>query len=326
MVLTLGIIGAGHMGTLHARNLMADRRLQIVGVTDTDQDKAAALAESCQGRAFASTEALLDAGVEAVYVCTPNTLHTETVLAALQRHVHVFSEKPMATTLRDAKQILAAAQTSRALYQVGHNRRFAPVYIFARQHIRAGFVPTSANIKMNRGELQHPPWVADTRLTGGFLYESTVHLLDMLRWLMGEVVEVECRARSSVYSELDDFVMLFACASGRHCAFSSCAHASWTFPFERIELYGDHAQIVSEEMEQVTYTPGLGQPLVQHDFSALDLPDKWGYREADSRFVDAILAGTPPPVTAEDGYKAVELVEACYLSAQHNGERLRLPL
>jgi myo-inositol 2-dehydrogenase/D-chiro-inositol 1-dehydrogenase len=44
------------------------------------------------------------------------------------------------------------------------------------------------------------------------------------------------------------------------------------------------------------------------------------------RFVDAILAGTIPPVTAEDGYKAVELVEACYQSAQHNGERLRLPL
>jgi myo-inositol 2-dehydrogenase/D-chiro-inositol 1-dehydrogenase len=326
MALPLGIIGAGYMGALHARNLMADERIQIIGVTDVAPDKAKALAELCQGRAFASTEALLDAGVEAVYVCTPNTLHTEAVLAALQRHVHVFSEKPMATTLSDAKHILAASHTSRALYQVGHNRRFAPAYIFARQHIHAGFVPTSANIKMNRGELQNPPWVADTRLTGGFLYESTIHLLDMLRWLMGEVVEVECRARSSVYSELDDFVMLCTCASGRHCAFSSCAHASWTFPFERVELYGDHAQIVTEEMEQVTYAPGLGQPLVQHDFSALGLPDKWGYREEDTRFVDAILGGTPPPVTAEDGYKAVELVEACYLSARHNGERLRLPL
>jgi myo-inositol 2-dehydrogenase / D-chiro-inositol 1-dehydrogenase len=326
MVLQLGIIGAGHMGTLHARNLMADERLQIIGVTDVAQDKAEALAALCKGRAFANTEALLEAGVEAVYVCTPNTLHTEAVLSALQRHVHVFSEKPMATTLSDAKRILTAARSSRALYQVGHNRRFAPAYIFARQQIRAGFVPTSANIKMNRGELQNPPWVADTHLTGGFLYESTIHLLDILRWLMGEVVEVECRAQSSIYSELDDFVMLFTCASGRHCAFSSCAHASWTFPFERVELYGDHAQIVTEEMENVTYAPGLGQPLVQHNFSTLDLADKWGYREADSRFVDAILAGTPPPVTADDGYKAVELVEACYRSAQHNGERLRLPL
>ena len=326
MALTLGMIGAGHMGTLHARNLMADARVHIVGVTDVVPDRAEALAQLCQGQTFPNVEALLDAGVEAVYVCTPNALHTEAVLAALQRHVHVFSEKPMATTLREARQILEATRTSRACYQVGHNRRFAPVYTFAKQQILAGFVPTSANIKMNRGELQNPPWVADTRLTGGFLYESTVHLLDMLRWLLGEIVEVECRARASVYSELDDFVMLFTCARGQHCAFSSCAHTSWAFPFERVELYGDHAQIVTEEMEKVSYASGLGQPIVQHDFFQLGIPDKWGYREEDRRFVDAILAGTPPPVTAEDGYKAVELVEACYLSAQHNGERLRLPL
>jgi myo-inositol 2-dehydrogenase / D-chiro-inositol 1-dehydrogenase len=147
-----------------------------------------------------------------------------------------------------------------------------------------------------------------------------------MRWLMGEIVEVECRARANVYNECDAFVMLFTCASGQHCAFSSCAHASWAFPFERVELYGDHAQIVTEEMEKVTYAPGLGQPIVQHDFFPLSIPDKWSYREADTLFVDAILDGKTPPVTAEDGYKAVELVEACYLSAQHDGERLRLPL
>jgi myo-inositol 2-dehydrogenase/D-chiro-inositol 1-dehydrogenase len=326
MALKLGIIGAGHMGTLHAQNLMLDKRVHLVGVADVDQDRAETLARLIKGRAFNDVESLLDSGVEAVYVCTPNTLHTEAVLTALQRHVHVFSEKPMATTLHQAQQIRAATRTSRGLYQVGHNRRFAPAYTFAKQQLQAGFVPTSANIKMNRGELTQPPWVADTRVTGGFLYESTVHLLDMMRWLMGEVMEVVCRARASVYHELDDFVMLFTCVSGQSCAFSSCAHATWAFPFERVELYGDHAQLVTEEMEQVTYASGLGQPSVQHNFWQLSIPDKWGYREEDTRFVGAIVAGTPPPVTAEDGYKAVELVEACYRSAQHDGERIQLPL
>ena len=326
MALTLGIIGAGHMGTLHAQNLMTDGRVQLVGVADVDQDRAETLARLVKGKTFASVEALLGTGVEAVYVCTPNTLHTEAVLAALQCRVHVFSEKPMATTLREAQEIHEATRTSRGLYQIGHNRRFATVYTFARQQIQAGFVPTSANIKMNRGELRQPPWVADTRVTGGFLYESTVHLLDMLRWLMGEVVEVVCQARANVYHELDDFVLLCTCASGQSCAFSSCAHATWAFPFERVELYGDHAQLVTEEMETVTYTAGLGQASVQHDFRQLSIPDKWGYRDEDRRFVDAVLTGTTPPVTAEDGYKAVELVEACYRSAQYNGERVQLPL
>jgi myo-inositol 2-dehydrogenase/D-chiro-inositol 1-dehydrogenase len=326
MALKLGIIGAGYIGTLHAKNLMADGRVHIIGVADVVADKAAELAQLVRGRTFPSAEALLDADVEAIYVCTPNTLHTEAVLAALQHDIHVFSEKPMATTLSEAQQILDTTRNSRARYQIGHNRRFAPVYTFAKQKILEGFAPTSANVKMNRGELKHPPWVSDTRVTGGFLYESTVHLLDMVRWLMGEVIDVECRARSSLYNELDDFVMLLTLSSGRHCAFSSCAHASWAFPFERIELYGDHSQIVTEEMEKVAYAPGLGQSIVQHDFYQLGIPDKWGYREEDTLFVDTVLAGKTPPVTAEDGYKAIELVEACYRSAQRDGARIRLPI
>jgi myo-inositol 2-dehydrogenase/D-chiro-inositol 1-dehydrogenase len=314
MALKLGIIGAGYIGTVHAKNLMADGRVQILGVADVVANKAEELARLVEGHTFPSAEALFDAGIQAVYVCTPNTLHTAAVLAALRRNVHVFSEKPMATTLHQAKQILDAARTSGALYQIGHNRRFAPVYKFAKQKILEGFTPTSANVKMNRGELKQPPWVSDTRVTGGFLYESTVHLLDMVRWLIGEIVDVECRARSSVYNELDDFVMLLTFASGQHCAFSSCAHTSWAFPFERLELYGDHAQIVTEEMEKVTYSPGLGQAIVQHDLFQLSIPDKWGYREGDTLFIDAILGGKTPPVTAEDGYKAIELVEASSLT------------
>jgi myo-inositol 2-dehydrogenase/D-chiro-inositol 1-dehydrogenase len=305
---------------------MADERVHIVGVADIAVDRAEPLARLTGARVFASVMALLEAGVQAVYVCTPNTLHTEAVLAALHHGVHVFSEKPVATTLREARQILEAASTGRALYQIGHNRRFAPVYTLVKQHLRAGFVPTSANVKMNRGELQNPPWVSDTRLTGGFLYESTIHLLDMLRWLLGEVVEVTCRARASIYSELDDFVMLLTVASGQHCALSSCAHTAWAFPFERVELYGDHGQIVTEEMERVIYTPGLGQASVRHDFFQLGIPEKWGYREEDRLFIDSILAGKTPPVTAEDGYRAVELVTACYRSVQRQGARLRLPL
>jgi myo-inositol 2-dehydrogenase/D-chiro-inositol 1-dehydrogenase len=326
MALTVGIIGAGYIGTVHAKNLITDERVHILGVADVVTHKAEELARLVGGRTFSSADALLDAGVEAVYVCTPNTLHTEAVLTALQRNVHVFSEKPMATTLHEARQILDAARSSRALYQIGHNRRFAPVYKFPKQKILEGFTPTSANVKMNRGELKQPPWVSDTRVTGGFLYESTVHLLDMMRWLLGDIVDVECRARSSLYDELDDFVMLLTFVSGQHCAFTSCAHASWAFPFERVELYGDHAQILTEEMEKVAYAPGLGQAIVQHDFFQLTRPDKWGYREEDTLFVDAIIERKSPPVTAEDGYKAIELVEACYRSAWHDGARIQLPL
>src|SRR5205085_413848 len=129
---------------------------------------------------------LLDSGVNAVYVTTPNTQHAPTVLAALARNVHVFSEKPMATSLTDAAQIRTAAGQSTAIYQPGHNRRFAPAYQFLKAQIAEGFQPYLANAKQNDGDWLTPPWITNLALTGGFLYESSVHLLDMLRWLMGE--------------------------------------------------------------------------------------------------------------------------------------------
>src|SRR5206468_915521 len=153
---------------------------------------------------------LLDAGVDAVYVTTPNTKHAPAVLAALARNVHVFSEKPMATSLAEAKHIRAAAQESKAIYQVGHNRRFSPAYVFLKERIAEGFQPYLANAKQNDGDWLNPPWITNLDLTGGFLYESSVHLLDMLQWLMGKVVAVNARAQSRVYGLLCDFAILLA--------------------------------------------------------------------------------------------------------------------
>jgi myo-inositol 2-dehydrogenase / D-chiro-inositol 1-dehydrogenase len=87
--------------------LKHDERVQIAGVVDLYLDKAKALAKEAgpETNGFGSLAELFEAGVDAVYVTTPNTLHVEPVLKCLENHVHVFSEKPMATSLREAEQI-----------------------------------------------------------------------------------------------------------------------------------------------------------------------------------------------------------------------------
>jgi len=325
MMLKIGLVGAGYIGGVHARILAADERVKLVGFADVVEKRAQELANQFGGKAYTDYEQLLSSGIDAVYVTTPNTLHTPIVLSALTRGIHVFCEKPMAITFEDAKRIREAARASKGLYQIGHNRRFAPVYQFAKEKIAQGLVPYSANVKMNRGELKNPPWVWNKDVTGGFLFESTIHLLDMIRWLMGEVLELDCRARANVYPDLDDFVMILTFENDRYAAFSSCAHATWSFPFERIELYGDHAAIITEEMEKVTYSPGLGQEIVRRDYFQLTNPEKWGYIKEDQLFVTAVLEGKAPPVTVDDAYKSIELVEACYQSAR-SGQRVALPL
>lgn len=305
------------MGRIHGQLLAKDERVRLIGLVDIERQRAEQLARELDTRAYDRLEDLLNENPTALYVATPNTRHVKPVLATLKAGVHVFSEKPMATSLTDAKQILEAAKSSRAIYQVGFNRRFAPVYKFAKTLIEEGtLTPYLMHIKINRGELKNPPWVSDTKMTGGFLYESTIHLLDMIRWLVGEVATVKCLAKSNVYQELDDFALLFEFHNGSLATLASCAHASWVFPFERVEIFGAHATVVTEEMERVIYSPGLGEEILVHDYSQLPLEEKWGYVEEDRLFVDAIVDGKPSPVPAEEGYRAVELVEACYSSSE----------
>src|SRR5437764_9879614 len=109
MTIKIGIVGCGYMGGVHARNLAADARVSVAAVADVAPARAEELARSVGARAFTTISDLLSAGVDAVYVTTPNTLHTEAVLQALGSGVHVFSEKPMATTLAEARQIREAA-------------------------------------------------------------------------------------------------------------------------------------------------------------------------------------------------------------------------
>ena len=326
MALNVGIVGAGQRGRTHADILKADERVRIVGVADMDYPKAQALAAATDSRAFRSADELLKADVEAVYVTTPNTRHVDITLAALERNIHVFCEKPMATSLSDARQVRAAAESSAAVYQVGHNRRFAPAYTYHKTQIEAGFIPYLANAKQNDGDWRNPPWITDLALTGGFLYESSVHLLDVLRWLLGEVTSVQARARANVYEVLNDFAVLLTFESDRYAVFSSSAHASWAFPFEHLEIVGEHALIRNEELDRVIHSPGLEQAIRISDYSQLPRAEKWGYRTEDALFVCACLGEVPPAVGAEEAYRSIELCEACYLSAAHNGETVTLPL
>ncbi len=326
MSVKVGILGAGFIGRLHALNLRADERVQLVGIADVVSQAAEKLAAEVGTRPLRSLEALFDEGVDALYVTTPNTHHVEPVLRALDHGVHVFSEKPMATSLEGAWKVREAARRSRGVYQLGFNRRFASVYRFVKELIDDGRItPFVAQMKHNRGDLRQPPWTGDPKVTGGYLYETPVHLFDMGRFLFGEVAEISGWARRSVYQELDGFTVLVRFASGVISTLTSVAHTSWLFPYERVEIYGDHKTAVTEELERAWFSPGVRDQVEAIDCFQMPFEQKWGYVTEDKLFIDAVLGARPPAVTAEDGYRATELVEACYRTVR--GSRpIKLPL
>ena len=319
--LRIGIIGAGYIGNVHARVLAGDRRVQLAAIHDLVDERAEQLALLSGARRTRSVEELIEAS-DAVFITTPNTRHTEIAKQAAHAGKHVFCEKPLATSMSEAREVLDAAHGSRGVFQVGHNRRFAPVYVTLRRMLtEKDSLPHSAHVKMNRGELIKPEWVGDPTVTGGFLFETTIHMFDMMRFLFGEVAHLNALGSVHEYPETDDFSVLLGFQSGLHATLCSSADASWLFPFERVEVFCHHRTIVTREMESLTYSEGMENADVTHSMHQLSKEEKWGYVQEDRAFVDSILEGAPVAVTALDGYKSVELVDACYQSVR-TGEKM----
>lgn len=311
--LKIGIIGAGYIGGVHAGILGSDERVTVAAVYDVDQQRAQTLARAHEARVTSDSSELIER-CDAVYVTTPNTQHVALALTAIDAGKHVFCEKPLATTSADAEAVFNKAKQLRSVFQVGHNRRFAPVYATLKQLLAESHVPHSAHVKMNRGELLNPVWTGDPTVTGGFLYETPIHMFDLMRFLFGEVESLHALGSKHEYREVDDFSVLLKFASGMHATLATAADASWLFPFERVEVFCHHATLVTREMETLVCSTNLEGHFTEQSMQQLARDEKWGYVQEDRAFVDSIVNGTPPLVTALDGLMSVELVNAVYES------------
>jgi len=318
--LQIGIIGTGYIGNVHGRIHSRDERTEIAALYDIIPERAEKTAKTIGGKVCQSREELL-ALSDAILICAPNKTHKEIALHAIAEGKHIFCEKPFSIGVSDATELRDAANKSECVFQVGHNRRFAPVYVHLKHALQADRAH-SAHIKMNRGELKNPIWTGDVNVTGGFLYETTIHLFDMMRFQFGEIEELVAYGSQHEYPELDEFSLIFKFKSGFHCTFASSSDASWLFPFERIEVFCHHRTIMTEEMEKVIDSRGMDANFETLSWHMTEKEEKWGYVQEDKAFIDSILDGIPPPVTADDGFKSVELVESVY-EAIRTGERKR---
>ncbi len=306
MKLKIGFAGNGFIAGVHQANLKRDDRVEVVSIFDTDPARGTTQ----------DFDQMVEA-VDAVYITAPNTHHSRLAAAAVKAGKHVFCEKPFATTMEDAKMLLDVAEKTDKVFQVGHNRRFANVYKRVKE-LTANAPAHTAHMKMNRGELLNPVWTGDESVTGGFLFETPIHFFDMMRFQFGDIGSLDARL-----SGPNDFSMMVEFVSGMWATFVTSADCSWYFPYERMEVFSSYSTIETLEMEEIKYCLGLGQLTQSESFYRLDMHDKWGFREEDRLFVDAVLSGGKPAVAAIDGYKSVEISCAVYESTR---EKKRIQL
>ncbi|MBT6252610.1 MAG: Gfo/Idh/MocA family oxidoreductase [Flavobacteriaceae bacterium] len=131
----IGVLGAGHLGKIHLRLLKESARYDLVGFYDTQPQQAARIAREFGYRSFNDINSLLES-VDVVDIVTPTVTHYELAKSALERGKHVFLEKPITTTVEEAKDLVELAKKKNLQGMVGQVERFNPAFMAARPHIK----------------------------------------------------------------------------------------------------------------------------------------------------------------------------------------------
>jgi len=197
----IGIIGAGNFGEQHAKAIEEQPNAQVVAASRTNTEALEAFNNQFGSRGYIDYHDLLaDPEVDAVVIATHHHLHTDAVLAAAQARKHILLEKPMALSLKECDQMIAATRRVDVKFMIGHNLRFNPAYIKTSEIIASGEIGEIVHGISTMSKRWINPnrraWHLDRSLGGGMWLTIGVHAVDGLTWLMGSQVQ-------SVSAQLD---------------------------------------------------------------------------------------------------------------------------
>ncbi|MBI5089748.1 MAG: Gfo/Idh/MocA family oxidoreductase, partial [Actinobacteria bacterium] len=310
--LRIGFLGAGLIATYHSKSLRrsgVEGPLGVVraGVFDPDADRAEAFAAASGHTVCASEDEVLDT-CDAVYVCTWTSEHPRQVAKAVDRGLAVFCEKPLAVSTAVAEQMARRVAETQTINQVGLILRRSAAYNWARHLIddpAAGRVMTVVFRDDQFIPIQGhyaSTWRADRSLVGaGTLLEHSIHDVDMLRFLVGEVVRVSANtANFHGHDGIEDVAnATLVFAGGAIGTLTSVWHDNLARPsLRRVEIFCERRYVVIEGDDWTgpvhwTDTDGTGGSLGGDEIVAAVEPLMEGTMNPDGEFVRAVTDGRP---------------------------------
>ncbi len=318
----VGIVGVGAMGSTHAA-AWSQTDAHLVGIVDTMQEQASALAAQYGARSYASLEALLHE-VDIVDVCTPTYLHHAMVLQAAAAGRHVICEKPLGRSLAQGQEMIQAGQHAGVSLLVGQVVRFFPEYAAAQREVAAGRLGDVAVVRLKRNVFRprkaQDNWFLDHEKSGGMVLDLMIHDFDYARWIAGEVVSVFARQLGDAAQSVGDHCLaILTHANGA----ISHVEGSWAYPpptfRTRFEIAGSAGLLIHDSAA----TAPLGVLWRrQGGDNAGDVPVPASpllespYTTEIKAFYDHIAHGSPVPVTAVDALAALQIALAVSESAE----------
>ena len=320
----IGILSfAHHHGEAYISNLRRMEGVELLGVADDDPARGESLAAQYEARYFPYYEALLEARPDGVIVCSENNRHRPLAEMAAARGIHVLCEKPIATTLEDARAIVDACSQAGVHLMTAFPMRFsAPLQEIKTRLDQGDFGTVYCFNATNQGELptKYRDWFVDPELAGGgAIMDHTVHLVDIMRWFVGSEVET-MYARSNRIFHADEVGVetgALEMLTFQNGVFATI-DASWSRPQYWPTWGGLGFEMITERGAVLVDAFRQNLNIYRHDWQR----SNWAYWGSDSNhamvsdFIAAIREDRPPRVTGLDGLRAVEATLAAYESVR----------
>jgi myo-inositol 2-dehydrogenase/D-chiro-inositol 1-dehydrogenase len=319
----LGIIGAGRIGSLHAKHLSFQLPdAEVLAIADIQKDAAERCAHDCQiPKVFKDYHEILeDPAIEAVLICSSTDTHAQIIEEAAAVGKHIFCEKPIALDLNQIDKALEAVKQAGVKLQVGFQRRFDPSFRRAREMIAEGKIGNPHLLRITSRDPQPPP-LEYVKVSGGIFLDMTIHDFDMARFLLQDEVE-EIHAFGGVLVEpkigelgdLDTVITTLRFRSGALGAIDNSRRSSYGYD-QRVEVFGSQGMVVvaNRTPHQATLSDarGVHGPLPLHFFMERYTE---AYLEEMRAFLKAISEDSEPEVTGWDGRIPVVMAYAAKLS------------
>lgn len=346
---TFGIIGGGMIADFHAKAIQAMEGGQLGAIYARNPDKAAALGQKYNCKAYHQLDDLLDdANIDIVTIATPSGAHLEPTLAAAQKGKHIICEKPLEVTPERIQQMIQACAENKVVLAGIFNRRFNPAVQRLKQAVEQGrfgrLTLCDAYVKWYRTQEYYDSgawrgtWALDG---GGALMNQSIHTIDQLIYLAGDIkrlsASVDCLIHEGIEVE-DTAVAILEFKNGARGVIEG-ATSCWSstgHPAE-VQLCGSEGSVFmtdesfrvwdfKESKETDDYVKehlmeGADGGLGANDPSAINFE---GHRLNFEDVVQAIEAGRQPLVTGQEALKAVKVITAIYESAQNDGKWVEL--
>jgi predicted dehydrogenase len=300
--LRVGVVGVGVMGSNHARVFAEIAGVELVGIADPYPSHRDFVSRALSCAAYTDVTELLAAGVDAVTIAAPTHLHHPIALECIRAGAHVLVEKPIASTVEEARDIIAAAKRAGVTLMVGHVERFNPAVEAIKDAIRGEDILSIAITRVG----PFPPRMSNV----GVVIDLAVHDIDLIRWFTdSDITEVQPQLSNAVADREDIALLQFRTASG------VLAHinTNWLTPFKaRNVTIATRGKYVSGDLltRQVTECFGF-QADGSYSMRHLSVGHAEPLRAELLAFVETIRAGWVPPVTGEDGLASLEIAIAC---------------